>query len=223
MKQTNPIILIILFLSTHLFGQSESAIKYNPETLSETPLYPIPAEMTFEEYQDMNRRMSQAVLLSTIPVPGITHYYAGEKKKARQLFYIGLGGLAGIIIGGSMMEKPQWPDTTGSLRNNYEIYNLDQENEVWYKRIPISIEGGETNYKLELVNKESSGPGGGLIALGILVIVGDFIYDRVWGFEKIEQKRDQVRFKYGQKMKLSFKPLIDPLAGKAGVALTLNF
>ena len=74
MKQTNPIILIILFLSTHLFCQSESATKYNPETLSETPLYPIPAEMTFEEYQDMNRRMSQAVLLSTIPVPGITHY-----------------------------------------------------------------------------------------------------------------------------------------------------
>ena len=222
MKQTNPIILIILFLSTHLFGQSESATKYNPETLSETPLYPIPTEMTFEEYQDMNRRMSQAVLLSTIPVPGITHYYAGEKKKARQLFYIGLGGLAGIIIGGSMMEKPQWPDTTG-IGDNYEVYNSETEHETWYRKIPVSIEGGVTNYKLEKIEKEPNGSGGGLIALGILVIVGDFIYDRVWGFEKIEQKRDQVRFKYGQKMKLSFKPLIDPLAGKAGVALTLNF
>ena len=43
----------------------------NADPLSETPLYPIPEEMTFEEYEDMNR-ISQALLWSSIPLPGIT-------------------------------------------------------------------------------------------------------------------------------------------------------
>ena len=45
----------------------------NADPLSETPLYPIPEEMTFEEYEDMNRRLSQNLLCSSIPLPGITH------------------------------------------------------------------------------------------------------------------------------------------------------
>ena len=55
---------------------------FNADPLSETPLYPIPSEMTFEEYEDMNRRLSQAYLWSSIPIPGSTHYYAGEKRMA---------------------------------------------------------------------------------------------------------------------------------------------
>ena len=58
------IITIILFTSI-LFSQSNQ----QSEILSETPLYPIPESMTFEEYQDMNRRMSFVVGLAFIPIP----------------------------------------------------------------------------------------------------------------------------------------------------------
>ncbi len=221
MKLFTPIMLVIIALNFHLYGQ-KNIYRDNHEALSETPLYPIPAEMTFEEYQDMNRRMSLAVAWSSIPVPGITHYYAGEKKKAKQLFYIGLGGLCCIIAGAGSEEEKIWPDTTGNLRDNYVIHNEGQDNEKWFERIPVSMEGDVVHYDLKDVGKEPKG-GGGLIALGVLVLVGDFVYDRLWGFQKIEEKRDRVRYKYGQQLQFSIKPKMEPLAGGFGLSLNVQF
>ena len=221
MKLFPPIILVIIALNIHLYGQ-KSIDRDIHEALSETPLYPIPAEMTFEEYQDMNRRLSLAVAWSSIPVPGVTHYYAGEKKKAKQLFYIGLGGLACIIAGAGSEGEKIWPDTTGNLRDNYVIHNEGQDNEKWFERIPVSMEGDVFHYDLKEVRKEPKG-GGGLIALGVLVLVGDFVYDRLWGFQKIEEKRDRVRYKYGQQLQFSIKPKMEPLAGGFGLSLNVQF
>ena len=221
MKLFTPIMLVIIALNFHLYGQ-KNIDRDNHEPLSETPLYPIPAEMTFEEYQDMNRRMSLAVAWSSIPVPGLTHYYAGEKKKAKQLFYIGLGGLACIIAGAGSEEEKIWPDTTGNLRDNYVIHNEGQDNEKWFERIPVNMEGDVVHYDLKEVRKEPKG-GGGLIALGVLVLVGDFVYDRLWGFQKIEEKRDRVRYKYGQQLQFSIKPKMEPLAGGFGLSLNVQF
>ena len=222
MKQIIQILLCSLFFSVNVCAQDQNRIN-NPETLSETPLYPVPAEMTFEEYQDMNRRMSLAVAWSSIPVPGITHYYAGEKKKAKQLFYIGLGGLCCIIAGAGSEEEKIWPDTTGNLRDNYVIHNEGQDNEKWFERIPVNMEGDVVHYDLKEVRKEPKGGGGGLIALGVLVLVGDFVYDRLWGFQKIEEKRDRVRYKYGQQLQFSIKPKMEPLAGGFGLSLNVEF
>ena len=221
MKLFTPIMLVIIAINSHLYCQN-NIDRDNHEALSETPLYPIPAEMTFEEYQDMNRRMSLAVAWSSIPVPGITHYYAGEKKKAKQLFYIGLGGLGCIIAGAGSEEEKIWPDTTGNLRDNYVIHNEGQDNEKWFERIPVSMEGDVLHYDLKEVRKEPKG-GGGLIALGVLVLVGDFVYDRLWGFQKIEEKRDRVRYKYGQQLQFSIKPKMEPLAGGFSLSLNVQF
>ena len=74
-------ILCLSLLFNSLQSQSSSTLNRG-DILSETPLYPVPQEMTFEEYQDMNRRLSQGFIWSAIPIPGVTHYYAGEKAKA---------------------------------------------------------------------------------------------------------------------------------------------
>ena len=221
MKLFTPIMLVIIALNSHLYGQ-KNIDRDNHEPLSETPLYPIPAEMTFEEYQDMNRRMSLAVAWSSIPVPGLTHYYAGEKKKAKQRFYIGLGGLACIIAGAGSEEEKIWPDTTGNLRDNYVIHNEGQDNEKWFERNPVSMEGDVVHYDLKEGRNEPKG-GGGLIALGVLILVGDFVYDRLWGFQKIEEKRDRVRYKYGQQLQFSIKPKMEPLAGGFGLSFNVQF
>ena len=99
MNKLIKMLLSTLFVTTQIFSQAQNM----NEPLSETPLYPVPPEMTFEEYQDMNRRMSQALLWSSIPIPGITHYYAGDVKKAKKLFYVGLSGFACIIAGASSL------------------------------------------------------------------------------------------------------------------------
>ena len=114
----------ILNLSILSFLFNIAAAQYNnfniADPLTETPLYPIPKEMSFEEYQDMNRRMSQALLWSSIPIPGITHYYAGDIKKAKKLFYIGLGGFVCITVGALSLENAEWPEN----KDNYFIQNM---------------------------------------------------------------------------------------------------
>ena len=73
----------VFFIISFLNSQSVSG----GDMLTETPLYPVPAEMTFEEYPDMNRRLTIGLALTSIPVPGIVHRYAGEKKRTPFIFY----------------------------------------------------------------------------------------------------------------------------------------
>ena len=189
------------------------------DMLTETPLYPVPAEMTFEEYQDMNRRLTIGLALTSIPIPGIVHRYAGEKKKARRLFMIGAGGLGLMIAGASMMGEEKWPES------DYETFPLNdgEDNEIRYEKIPIKQIGDDIEYKLIPMNKQRDGSGGGLIILGALVLVGDIFYDWLHGWKMIINKRDAVRYKYGQQLQFSVKPHVNPLALKAGLNFNLYF
>ena len=215
MNKNTARIWVAFFIFSFLNGQGLPG----GDLLNETPLYPVPAEMTFEEYQDMNRRLTIGLALTSIPIPGIVHRYAGEKKKARRLFMIGAGGLALIIAGASMMDEEKWPES------DYEVMtiNADEDNEKRYEKIPINQVGDDIGYKLIPMHKESDGSGGGLIVLGAIVLVGDIFYDWLHGWKMIVNKRDAVRYKYGQQMSLSFYPTIEPLTKSAGVKLSFNF
>jgi len=212
------IFLYSFLINFLLIAQNSNSSISDP--LSETPLHPIPSNMTFDEYQDMNRRLSQAFLWSSIPIPGITHYYAGEKKKAKKLFYLGMGGLACIVLGAGSMDEATWPEYNEKI---HIIHNQGSENEQWYERVPVGMEGDIIHYKLKEIQKEQSGDGGGLIALGFGLIIGDFIYDRVKGLMIIEEKRDRVRYKYGQQMKFSLKPSFHFSGKQYQVGMNLQF
>ena len=187
--------------------------------LTETPLYPVPAEMTFEEYQDMNRRLTIGLALTSIPIPGIIHNYAGEKKKARRLFMIGAGGLGLMIAGASMMGDEKWPESD----YNTMTLNSGEDNEIRYEKIPISQVGDDIEYKLIPMNKQRDGSGGGLIILGALVLVGDIFYDWLHGWKMIINKRDAVRYKYGQQIQVSVKPGVNLSTQYAGINFRLFF
>ena len=212
------ILIFSLVVIGLLNGQSSNSVT-NVDPLSETPLFPIPSEMTFDEYQDMNRRLSQAFLWSSIPIPGITHHYAGEKKMAKRLFYIGMGGVACIIGGSLSMDEPTWPEYN---ENIHIIHNQGTDDERRYERIPVTMEGDIIHYELKEIHKQGS-RGGGLIALGIAIIVGDFIYDRLKGFQLIEEKRNKVRYKYGQQIKFTYKPNFYYSDGQSELGIKLNF
>ena len=224
MKRSLSLALLINRIWTAFFIISSLNSQSVPggDMLTETPLYPVPAEMTFEEYQDMNRRLTIGLALTSIPIPGIVHRYAGEKKKARRLFMIGAGGLGLMIAGASMMGEEKWP------KSDYEIFPLNdgKDNEIRYEKIPIKQIGDDIDdieYKLVPMNKQRDGSGGGLIILGALVLVGDIFYDWLHGWKMIINKRDAVRYKYGQQLQFSVKPHVNPLALKAGLNFNLYF
>ena len=189
------------------------------DMLTETPLYPVPAEMTFEEFQDMNRRLTIGLALTSIPIPGIVHRYAGEKKKARRLFMIGAGGLGLLIAGASMMDEEKWPESDYNLM----ILNDGEDNEIRYEKIPINQVGDDIEYKLVPMHKQSDGSGGGLIILGALVLVGDIFYDWLHGWKMIVNKRDAVRYKYGQQIQVSVRPEVNLNTQSAGINFRLFF
>ena len=213
------IFFYVLFAHRLIFSQTSDNFT-NADPLSETPLYPIPSEMTFEEYEDMNRRLSQALLWSSIPLPGITHYYAGEKKMAKRLFYVGMGGLACIIGGSLSMSESTWPDYDENL---HIIHNEGTDNERRYERVPVSMEGDIIHYDLKEIFKQSDGSGGGLVALGVVVLIGDFIFDRLKGLYLIEKKRNKVRYKYGQELKFTYKPSLYFSNNLNGLGMELTF
>ena len=212
-------ILLVMISTSVLVSQSNQ----QSEILSETPLHPIPKEMTFEEYQDMNRRMSIGVGLAFIPIPGMIHRYAGEKSIATKLTYISLGGLASVIASMSNnIEKKEWRDS------DYEILIMNQglENETRFEKIPVEMtENDSIRYKLNQVYERVSYSGGypALGAIGLIAIVGSYYYDVFHGLKTIHDKREQVRYKYGKEIKFSLRPSYDVFASTAKLNLDFHF
>ena len=217
MKNTT---LIIIILSLNIsFSQNDNLMnRYRNDILSETPINPIPKEMTFEEYQDMNRRLNVGLLLAAIPIPGTIHHYAGEKKIAKNIRWVAAGSILAIIGGAMSMKEDGW------RKSPYDIYieNPGTDDEKRYQKIPIGETGGAIDYKYVELEKKYSGVSF-LIPLGIGVLIGDYFYDYIYGIRIIESKRDKVRFKYGKTLDFSFTPTYDLKNKTAGINFTYDF
>lgn len=191
------------------------------DRLNETPFYVVPADMTFEEYEDANRRLNVGLLLMSVPFPGSLHFYANEKTEAWWHVGIAAAGLASIAAGiGASEEKDTWPDT--------EFQTIDitgQDGTVRrYEKIPLEEEFGTVNYELRLLRHDREG-GTFLIILGAGLFVGQLIHDWYDGIRTIERKRNSVRFKYGKSSDfgLNLLPQIDPNNRYLGAKLSLKF
>ena len=191
------------------------------DILTEPPLVPIPEEMTWEEYRDMNRRLSVGLALSAIPVPGMIHFYAGDPKTGRRLLTTGFLGAASILAGAALLGEGDFPES------DFEVMVLnagDHDRERRYEKIPVEIDGKTTLYKLRELEREPDFlPGGPLILLGALTLAADFVYDFVHGIRTIEEKRDRVRFKYGKKLDLTLDTRSGAGVGSPAVALKYSF
>ena len=184
------------------------------DVLNETPLIPIPQDMTYEEYRDMNRRISTGLMRSAIPVPGMMHFYAGEPTTGKWLLATGLAGVASIIAGAALWEEGEFAETDFDVL----VINAGKDKERRYEKIPVSLEGETPKYRLHELQRDG-GVGGPLVALGVITIAGSMIYDFLHGIEVIETKRDRVRFKYGKRLKLQ----AGARTGTPSVALSYAF
>ena len=184
-------------LALALVLPSSAVAQGTGDVLNETPLLPIPQDMTYEEYQDMNRRISTGLMRSAIPVPGMMHFYAGEPTTGKWLLATGLAGVASIIAGAALWEEGEFAETDFDVL----VINAGKDKERRYEKIPVSLEGETPKYRLREIQRDG-GVGGPLVALGVITIAGSMIYDFLHGIEVIETKRDRVRFKYGKRLKL---------------------
>ena len=166
------------------------------DDLTEVPLVPLPEGMTYEEYRDMNRRLSVGLALSAIPVPGMMHFYAGEPRTGKRLLTTGFLGAASIVAGAALLGEGDFP------KSDFELLVLnagDGDRERRYEKIPVEIDGTTTRYRLREQKREPGFlPGGALILVGALTLAADYVYDFAHGIQVIEEKRDRVRFKYGK-------------------------
>ncbi len=199
MKRMNVLIALVV-MSTSWATETQGQIW--GESLSESPLTPIPAQMTLEEYKDMNRRLSVGLALRVIPIPGIMHYYAGEPETARRLWRRSLLGVAAIVAGAAMSDS----DGNDFPSSDFDVLILNEGNknrERRYEQIPVEIEDGNTQFRLrEIHRKGEFMPGGPLIVAGVATIAYSLIYDFYKGIRVIEDKRDRVRHKYGRQLKM---------------------
>jgi hypothetical protein len=210
----SAVIIIIILLNT-IFSQGKiQTNQLSIGLLNENQLYPIPEEMTFEEYQDMNRRLEVGLLLAAIPIPGTIHNYAGEEKIAKKIRWIAAASVASIIMGAFSTNEGDWEKSE---------YATTELNDKRYEMIPIGSMGEDIEYKYVELHKTSTGGANFLIPLGVGVLFVDYLYDYIHGIKIIEKKRDKVRFKYGKKLDFSFDPIYDINTGMAGINFSYKF
>ena len=215
----NTALIIITLVLNISFSQNDNLMnRYGNDILSENPINPIPKEMTFDEYQDMNRRLNVGLLLAAIPIPGTIHHYAGEQKIAKKIRWVAAGSILAIIGGAMSMKEDGWKESPYQI----SIVNEGNDNEIRYEMIPIGQTGTAIEYKYVELRKKYSGAFF-LIPLGIGVLIGDYLYDYIHGIRTIESKRDKVRFKYGKKLDFSFTPTYDLKNKTAGISFTYDF
>ena len=208
-------ILVSLILFQPLMSQTTGG-----DLLNEAPLAPIPKEMTFEEYQDMNRRLTVGLVLAAIPVPGMIHFYAGEKKTGIKILGVATLGLGSILLGVSGLEEGDFP------KSDYELMILNpgnKDSERQFEKVPVFLTNTDTTFKLHEIFREQKGGSGALILLGAALLIGDYVYDFIHGVRVIERKRDRVRYKYGQTLSLELEPTINLNNRSVGLKLSYNF
>ncbi len=213
MKRTIWSIIAVSILLSAFTAQPVSAQVQGGDLLNEAPLTKIPAEMTFEEYRDMNRRLTIGLGLAAIPIPGMIHFYADEKKTGWLVLGTAAVGLGSILVGAAIAVEGDFPVS------DFDVL-IDKERR--YEKIPIQITGTETTYRLQEIFRERSGAGIALAALGAAVLIGDIAYDLLHGIKIIEEKRDRARFKYGKLLSISIEPDIDLGMNSAGFKLSFN-
>ena len=211
-------IVVTFMLNSSLLAQGTGG----GDVLNEVPFYVVPADMTFEEYEDANRRLSVGLMLMAIPVPGALHFYANEKKEGWRHVGVAAAGLASIIAGiASIDEKDTWPDT------EFETVDFTGQDLTVrrYEKIPVEEEDGKITYRLRLLRHDTEGGGKFLILLGAGLIIGEIFHDWYDGIKTIEKKRNAVRFKYGKSSDFGFNlsPEIKPESGLLGANLSLSF
>ncbi len=186
------------------------------DVLDETPIYDMPEEMTFEEYRDANRRISVGLMMMSIPVPGMLHFYAAENTKGWLCVGATGLGLASVITGVMLRGDEEWPDS------DYEIEIIDGNR---YEKVPIKMTDDEIEYELRKQKSEEPISTGGAVLMGFggVLIVGQLVYDWLDGIHTIEYKRDAVRYKYGilEGREASLTPRISP-EGRFGLALQIE-
>lgn len=213
-------IISILLLVNSMVAQIQS---FNGDWLNESPLTPVPADMTFEEYRDMNRRLTVGLALAAIPIPGLIHDYANEKKTAKRIRRIALGSVglivAGALVAGASDDQGEWQET------DFKVHVEGQgASELRYAMIPTGMIGTTVTYDFKPLYREGGGGGGGiLILLGVGLLVADVIYDVYHGVRIIEKKRDAVRYKYGKQLKFSYTPEMNIQNNYAGLKMSYDF
>ena len=189
------------------------------DDLTEVPLVALPKGMTWEEYRDMNRRLSVGLALSAIPVPGMMHFYAGEPRTGRRLLVTSLLGAASVVAGAALLGDGGFPES------DFEVLVLnpgDEDRERRYEKIPVEIDGTTTRYRLREQEREAGLLPGALVLAGGLTLAVDYLYDFVHGIQVMEEKRDRVRFKYGKALHLHLGLLKGSATG-GQVALSCSF
>ncbi|RKZ27908.1 hypothetical protein DRQ36_11175, partial [bacterium] len=146
------IFIIILTITVAVLGQDIS-VPLGGDYLNEAPFHKVPQGMSFEEYRDANRRISVGLMMMSVPVPGMLHFYGDEDTKGWLCVGAAGLGLTSVIIGALLSEEGDYPES------DYEIITIDGNR---YEKIPFMIEGEQTDYFLNRLEKQNELSTGGI-------------------------------------------------------------
>ena len=224
MKKLIGLVAALQCASILCTAEQSTAQSVGGDMLNEVPIWPVPAEMTLEEYRDANRRLGVGLMLLSVPLPGALHFYADEPREG--WMHVGAAGLGvvSIILGAAMIDEKdnQWE------KSDLEVVDVTGANGTVerYEKVPMEEEAGVFTYRLKKLDRKMKGGAGiPFVILGAGLVVGQLFHDWIDGVKTIERKRDAVRYKYGKTVdpRFSMGPTMDTQRGRYGAQLSYHF
>ena len=186
--------LLLSLLSVQLMSFGQDLDIYNIKQDDKLKIPNIPYGMTVYEFQLLSRNLRMKDMLYAMVVPGYVHFHAKEKKTGYWLVGTRVSGFMGLA----------WIGLDSGVRmREFFSFNFEFDPNVKKTRaITYSIVG----------------------TVSMIFIFGSYFYDWIHGQYKLSKKQDNIRYRYGLKLKIeSLQSSVQTHSNVTSLSISLSF
>ena len=167
---------------------------YNIKQDDKLKIPSIPYGMTVDEFQLLSRNLRMKDMLYAMVVPGYVHFHAKEIKTGYWLLGTRVSGFMGLT----------WIGLDSHVRmREFMSFNFEFDPTIGANRIKVY---------------------GYVATVSMIFIFGTYFYDWIHGQYKLAKKQDNIRYRYGLKLKIeNLQSSVQTQSNVTSLSLTLNF
>lgn len=186
--------ILIGLMSFQFLSFGQDIDLYNIKQDDKLKIPNIPYGMTADEFQLLSRNLRMKDMLYAMMVPGYVHFHAKENKTGYWLLGLRVSGFAGIA--GIRMDS-------GIRMREFFRFNFEFDPDIEVTRVKIYT---------------------AVATVSLIFIFGTYFYDWIHGQYKLSKKQDNIRYRYGLKLKIeNLQSSVHTQSNVTSLSLSLSF
>ncbi len=186
--------LLLSLISFQFLSYGQDLDIYNIKQDDKLKIPNLPYGMTADEFQLLSRSFRMKDMLYAMVVPGYAHFHAKEMKTGYWLLGTRVSGFMGLA----------WIGLDSGVRvREFLRFNFEFDPDIEERRIKAY---------------------GVVGTVSIIFIFGTYFYDWIHGQYKLAKKQDNIRYRYGLKLKIeNLQSSVQTQSNVTSLSLTLSF